>query len=323
MTRPLRVEYEGAYYHVMNRGQGRQRIHHGDDYYLYFLHCLEQAHKRFALEVHAYCLMDNHYHLLVRTPRGNLSRAMRHINGLYTQRHNTLRKTDGALFRGRYKSINIEASSYLLEVSRYIHRNPVETRKPLVQTLDSYRWSSYPAYRNKTETPDWLYKEAVFSELGSGQPTASYTRFVDGGVDEETDAFYSKNRWPAVRGSKGFAEKALAYSNRSGRGVGQERAKVTAAEILLVVAKRFGCDRQELLLAKRGSGVDNKARLLAMRLCQECGSMKLLEIGKLFGVGSESGVSKSISRLKLRMEQDEALREDFNVLCQDLTPYIA
>lgn len=90
--------------------------------------------------------------------------------------------------------------------------------------------------------------------------------------------------------------------------MGQERAEVTAAEILLVVAKRFGCDRQELLLAKRGSGVDNRARLLAMRLCQEYGSMNLLEIGKLFGGGSESGVSKSISRLKLRMEQDEALR---------------
>ena len=83
MVRPHRVEYEGAYYHVMNRGQGRQNVYHGERYYEYFLDCLEQAHKRFALDVHAYCLMSNHYHLLVRTPRGNLSRCMRHINGVY------------------------------------------------------------------------------------------------------------------------------------------------------------------------------------------------------------------------------------------------
>ena len=122
MVRPLRVEYEGAYYHVMSRGSGRQNVFYSKQYYVRFLSCLEQAHRRFALECHAYCLMGNHYHLLVRTPRRNLSRAMRHINGVYTQYHNSLKKTDGPLFRGRYKSINIEASSYLLEVSRYIHR---------------------------------------------------------------------------------------------------------------------------------------------------------------------------------------------------------
>ena len=150
MVRPQRVEYEGAYYHVMSRGQGRQNVYHGERYYEYFLDCLEQAHKRFALEVHAYCLMSNHYHLLVRTPRGNLSRCMRHINGVYTQHHNFLKRTDGTLFRGRYKAINIEASSYLLEVSRYIHRNPVEMSKPLVKEFEQYRWSSYPAYRKNT-----------------------------------------------------------------------------------------------------------------------------------------------------------------------------
>ena len=111
MVRPLRVEYEDAYYHVMSRGKGRQSVFHGTLYYERFLDCLEQAHKRFALECHAYCLMGNHYHLLVRTPRGNLSRAMRHVNGVYTQYHNYLKKTDGPLFRGRYKAINIEESS--------------------------------------------------------------------------------------------------------------------------------------------------------------------------------------------------------------------
>ena len=101
MPRPLRMEYENAYYHVMNRGRGRQQIFHGEPYYQAFLTTLSEAHQRFGLEIHAYCLMGNHYHLLLCTPRGNLSRCMRHINGLYTQRYNRLKKTDGPLFRQR------------------------------------------------------------------------------------------------------------------------------------------------------------------------------------------------------------------------------
>ena len=101
MVRPLRIEYEDAYYHVMNRGGGRRSIFHGQQYYLGFLDCLDQAHTRFGVEIQAYCLMGNHYHLLIKTPRGNLSRAMRHINGVYTEYYNKIKKTDGPLFRGR------------------------------------------------------------------------------------------------------------------------------------------------------------------------------------------------------------------------------
>ena len=320
MARPLRVEYEGAYYHVMNRGRGRQRIFHGDMYYEYFLNCLEQAHKRFALETHAYCLMSNHYHLLVRTPRGNLSRAMRHINGVYTQHYNFLKNTDGPLFRGRYKAINIEASSYLLEVSRYIHRNPVEAKQPLVKELEKYRWSSYPAYRNLLSAQNWLYKDSVFDELGSGRPTASYRRFVEQGNDDETEQFYLKDYWPAVRGSERFVDKAHLRSNASSKEVRKERTLVEAERILLVVSRHFDCNRLELLKAKRGGGVDNTARAMAMKLCQELGSMKLAGIGRLFGVGSDSGVTKTISRFTQRLSQDPELHGVFNVICQDLTP---
>jgi len=320
MSRPERVEYDGAYYHVMNRGRGRQQVFHDVKYYEYFLSCLEQAHKRFALEIHAYCLMGNHYHLLVRTPRGNLSRCMRHINGVYTQHHNFMKRTDGTIFRGRYKAINIEASSYLLEVSRYIHRNPIETAKPLVKQLAGYRWSSYPAYRNQAETPEWLYKDSIFGELGSGQPTASYRRFVEQGNDEETEKFYSKDHWPAVRGSEKFIDKAHLHSNASSREVSRKRQVVEAEVILSLVCREYGCEPQELLRAKRGSGVDNTGRAMAMKLCQEFGSMKLAEIGKLFGIGSDSGVTKAISRLTQRMVDDSGVRSVYDVLCQDLTP---
>lgn len=320
MVRPLRIDYEGAYYHVMNRGRGRQMIFHGDQYYERFLSCLEQAHKRFALECHAYCLMGNHYHLLVRTPRANLARSMRHINGVYTQYYNFLKKTDGPLFRGRYKAINIEASSYLLEVSRYIHRNPVETKKPLVENLESYRWSSYPAYRRKVNSPDWLYKESLFDELESGQPTAAYRRFIEQGNDEETASFYAKNQWPAVRGSKGFIEKAHLRSNAGNNVVRRDRDVISAEEILSATARHLDCDKNDLLIARSGRGADNEGRVMAMKLCQELGSMKLSAMAELFGVGSDSAISRAIGRFSQTLSTDRRLQKIFNRIYQDLTP---
>jgi REP element-mobilizing transposase RayT len=321
MVRPLRVEYEDAYYHVMSRGKGRQSVFHGTLYYERFLDCLEQAHKRFALECHAYCLMGNHYHLLVRTPRGNLSRAMRHVNGVYTQYHNYLKKTDGPLFRGRYKAINIEESSYLLEVSRYIHRNPIETKKPLAERLVNYRWSSYPAYLNKAECPDWLYRSAVYEELGSGQPVRSYTRFVEQGNDEETEKFYARDHWPAVRGGEKFADKAYLLSNVDGKEVRKRERKVIFSEaILSAVCERMKCEKKALLYARRGRGVDNRARGMAMKLCLEQGGMKLSEMGKLFNVSSDSAVSRSVSRFDALLDSDLEIAGLYESICQDLTP---
>lgn len=113
MSRPLRIVYEGAWYHVMNRGAGRRTIFHSDTYRQLFLALLGEITQTFGVEVHAYCLMDNHYHLLLHTPRANLSAAMRHLQRLYTQRHNRMEQTDGPLFRGRFKAILVDADHYL------------------------------------------------------------------------------------------------------------------------------------------------------------------------------------------------------------------
>ena len=112
MARPLRIEFEGAWYHVMNRGAGRHWIFKSDGHKQYFLSLLETVTQRFNVEVHAYCLMDNHYHLMIHTPEGNLQRVMRHINGVYTQYFNRSESRDGPLFRGRYKSILVDAKAY-------------------------------------------------------------------------------------------------------------------------------------------------------------------------------------------------------------------
>ncbi len=126
MARPLRIEFPGAWYHVMNRGAGRHWIYKYDKHYHYFLSLLADVTERYRVEVHAYCLMSNHYHLMLHNPDGNLQRIMRHINGVYTQYFNRTERTDGALFRGRYKAILVDAETYWLALSRYIHRNPLE-----------------------------------------------------------------------------------------------------------------------------------------------------------------------------------------------------
>lgn len=126
MSRPLRIEYAGAWYHVMNRGAARQAIYLQPTHRQLFLALLGERQERFGIETHAYCLMDNHYHLLLHTPKGQLSRGMRHLNGLYTQGMNRSVQRDGALVRGRYTAILVEADTSLLHVSRSMHSNPLE-----------------------------------------------------------------------------------------------------------------------------------------------------------------------------------------------------
>ena len=120
MPRPTRIEYEGAYHHVMNRGRSHQNIFNGSLYFEAFISTLKEASEQFDAIFHAYCLLTNHYHLLIETPKANLGRIMQHINGVYTQRHNVLGRTDGSLFKGRYKSVLVDKDAYLLQLSRYI-----------------------------------------------------------------------------------------------------------------------------------------------------------------------------------------------------------
>ena len=139
MSRPLRIEYRGAHYHVMNRGTARQKIFLNDHDRQGFLDLLGETSQMWGLQVYAYCLMDNHYHLLVESADAGLSRVMRHLDGIYTQRFNRAHRRDGPLFRGRYRAIVIEPEEYFMAVARYIHRNPVDAqvRIPLKSASDS------------------------------------------------------------------------------------------------------------------------------------------------------------------------------------------
>lgn len=322
MSRPLRIEYEDAFYHVMNRGGGRKVIFPGEAYYQDYLRCLDEAHRRFGIEIHAYCLMGNHYHLLVKTPRGNLGRAMRHIDGVYVQRHNRRKKTDGSLFRGRYKAIVVDASSYLLQLSRYIHRNPIELKKPLVSAPEEYAWSSYSAYLAQSRAPEWLNRDAVYGELASQQRYSAYRAYVESGNDEETTRFYSLKNTPSILGDKFFKENAYGKALSLDIEIDKKGMKVPVSleAVVACVAAFHKIDSKGITLTKRGRGQQNLPRWIAMKLCQEVGSAKLHEIAKLFRVGHYSTVSQTIARLNRLMEKDVDVLEIYNTLSQDLTP---
>ncbi len=147
MSRPLRIDYPGAWHHVMNRSRKGTILYHDEEDFLLFLSLVRETSAMYHMNVSSYCLMSNHYHLLVQTEEGNLTRCMRHINGIYTQKYNIRHKCDGTLFRGRYKSVLVQADSYLLELVRYIHMNPVKA--DLVDTPDTYKWSSHIGYTSK------------------------------------------------------------------------------------------------------------------------------------------------------------------------------
>ena len=201
MARPLRIEYPGAVYHVMNRGLARQATFRALTDYEMFLHVLHETHTLWAVEILAYCLMPNHYHLCVRTPAGNLGRVMRHLNGVYTQRFNRAYWRDGPLFRGRYKAILVEEDTYLAAVIRYIHLNPVQAK--LVTSPESYRWSSHARYLKPFTAPSWLRVKGVLTEFGT--PRAFHAFVIDGNEDA-LEAFYAAGRQRPVLGTEGFLE---------------------------------------------------------------------------------------------------------------------
>lgn len=164
MSRPLRIEYSGAVYHLTSRGNARSNIYVTDADRIEFIKILSQTCQRYNWRCYAWCLMGNHYHLVIETVEANLSRGMRHLNGVYTQTYNRTHKRVGHLFQGRYKAILVEKESYLLEVIRYVLLNPV--RADMTKTVGQYPWSSYRAMIDKAETPDWLDKEWVLGHYG-------------------------------------------------------------------------------------------------------------------------------------------------------------
>lgn len=181
MPRPLRTDFEGAIHHVMNRGVDRQRVFFADADRVEFGRRLANIHADFGVETLAYCLMDNHYHLLLRTPNGDLSSAMQQLGGLYTRHTNDRIGRDGPLFRGRFHSILVTTDRYLMWVTRYIHRNPLDISG--ITNVVDYRWSSFRAYVGLRPSAPFLNTGPVLSLFGGDrgqlvETTTDHTRSI-------------------------------------------------------------------------------------------------------------------------------------------------
>ncbi len=291
MPRSTRIEIPGGWYHVANRGAGRQRIFRNDEHRQMFLDLLQTLVSDFHLEVHAYCLMSNRYDLIVRTSLSNLSAAMRHLGGVYTQRYNRSTGRDGPLFRGRFRAVLLEPETTLLAVSRHLHRRPLVTGT--VQRLDRYRWSSYPSYVTSRKNPRWLQRQAIVGQAGGN--SRQYRQYVEreGETNPLVRRFYRQRRTGAVLGSEGFVRQMLQGRPVTADGV-VSLPPVSPRRIIRLVADHFGVTRRSVLSASRGRL--NQPRLAALWLCRRHSQMTLEQMAMQFRLASFGSVSAALHR---------------------------
>lgn len=316
MARPLRIEFEGATYHVLARGNARQRVFANDRDRSQFLELLVRSAERFEIAVHGFVLMGNHFHLLVETGRANLSRWMHWLMVSYTVYFNWRHGRSGHLFQGRYKCFVVEGGEYLLGLSRYLHLNPVRgmelgrgTPVERRDRLRRYRWSSYRGYAGLEKAMSFVEEETVLGELQGPRrrERLRYRRFVEEGLVREIANPFEAVRWQAVLGSEDFVQK---IQDRM-RGLQGQRREVTAVRrgakrisplgVVQAVAKSYGLPAKDLL--KRG-GYGLEAKNMAMWMVWEKCELSLREIGELFGGIDYAAVAQRIKRIKTRNPEE-------------------
>ena len=318
MARPLRIEYENAWYHVMNRGTNRCAIYNNDHHRDIFSHSLGECVLKYAIEIHAYCLMNNHYHLLVKTPYANLSRAMRHIDGVYTQRYNRLENRDGSLFRGRYKAVLIDAENYLVAVSRYIHRNPVEAR--ICSNPKQYMWSSYLAYIGDAKKPPWLCIDELLSYTQT-QNGNFYHELIENSLLPSLKEYEVRDgKFPPILGTKEFCESAMTrVKNLAGHPEIPEASKrfgrVPLSMIVKTTACAFGKNPEDLLRRKRMK--NDFARATAMYLANRKYGHRLNDIAKEFRL-TDTGVSTAVIVFENRFKEVASLQKILEEITEKL-----
>ncbi len=305
MARPLRIEYPGAYYHVTSRGNERKAIFRDDQDREKFLDLLKRTVEEFQLRLHCYVLMVNHYHLLVETPEGGLNRALRYLNGVYTQSFNRRHHRVGHLFQGRYKAILVEKESYLLELSRYVHLNPWRLKKG--QDPFTYGWSSLRAYVGQMTLPKWLTTTEVLSYFGS-KGKRGYEDFVVEGMRNGFKTPWEEVRGQVVIGSENFveevAEKHL-WGRRESSGEESRLREVVGVRpdaVLREVESYFGIEGEEI---RRREQRYTEARYVASCLLRRYCLMSLREIGDKVGL-HYSAVGNAIRQVRCRPTGSEA-----------------
>ena len=301
MARALRIQYEGAYYHVTSRGNERKPIFRNKGDREGFLAYLKSAHLRYGAVVHVYCLMDNHYHLLLETPKGNLSQIMRHINGAYTTYFNVKHKRAGHLFQGRYKALLVHADAYAGELSRYIHLNPV--RAGMVEMPDQHRWSSYQYYMGNKKKPAWLRVDFILDYFGSELRSSQkkYMDFVLAKIGGKYDSPLKEAFASTILGDEHFIER---ITNKYLKCKNEYKNLPALREIRKVSSIDSIYSQVQILLGDS----ESVARKAAIFLCHKYTGASLKEIGVQFGI-SDSGVSLASHRFSQTLKGSRRLRK--------------
>ena len=311
MARPLRVEYPGAFYHVIARGNNREKLFRNDRDNEKFIEYLEKAVERFSIIIHTYCLMSNHYHLLVETPDANLSKAMQWVNVSYATYFNKKRRRHGHLFQGRFKAILIDADAYLKHLSRYIHLNPV--RAKMVSSPVAYQWSSYGAFSGKQKVPQFIETNWLLSNFGKNIKEAqkNYRNFVEK-VDAQTVENPDKQLIEGfLLGDRNFVSwvKESFLSNREDDKeipqLKKLKPKMALENVVQAVAQDFGCS-QELILVKGHK--KNKAREVAIYLARDMSGASCKNLGGYFGGVSGALITIMHKRIAEQAMQNRKLR---------------
>jgi putative transposase len=305
MTRPLRIEFEGAFYHVIQRGIERKNIFATDLDKKRFLRYLDTAHSSYDAVFHSYVLMDNHYHLILETPRANLSKIMHYVNTSYAAYYNSKYKRIGPLYQGRFKSILVQQDEYLNYLSCYVHLNPV--RAGIVKLPEQYPYSSYSFFTggNAKKTPKWLTAAYILSMFHNKPKAAQelYKCFVMANLGKEKEFIDSnmKNGW--ILGDDDFVETIKAMSEE----------KPLDPEIPLLKTLRRpvepSLDEIKSVVERR---VENDARLrrsLSMYLCRKYTQKTIKEIATFYNNTHYASVSQAWKRIEKRRGENREMGE--------------
>ena len=319
MARPWRIEYEGALYHVFSRGNNQQDIFVTDDDCYLFLDSIGQMSERFDTVIFAYVLMNNHYHLLLRTPKANLSRSMQWLGTTYTRRFNLSHLQCGHLFQGRYKSILVENDAYLMQLSYYIHNNPL--RAGIVKRLIDYRWSSYPAYAYNRSHPDWLDKDLILSQI-HGENKNQHYREKSQKYSDENRRLWEDIRHGFIYGSQKFVKKIkdCYMVSEPDPAIPQQKSIIKDSDPVtfsIKASKLLQFDLESIKNSPRVSQSDKTKRDILLYLLWQEGKYTNKQIGAIMGL-TQSAVSRRISITKKKM----ALEQDFERWVKTIKPQI-
>ena len=323
MARPLRVEYPGAIYHVMCRGNVRQRIFHDEADHQRLIDGLAQTVGRFGWDLFSFVLMPNHVHLFFRTPQPNLSRGMQYLASGYANWFAKKHRRPGHLLQGRFKSQLIEDESYFWSVSRYIHLNPVRGKSPLVAHPRDWRWSSYAGYASRRARVDWVSYDFMYAAwqggMGGSDPETAYRRYVERGLTTPPENPFREAAQGWLLGSTDFVDRIRAKVGQVGhhdeRPAARRLAAVDLVRIQSAVAVYYQVDPRTFR-ERRGKSI---SRDVAAWLCRELTSCTLRELAAVFGLGHADSVRNLTRRIDCALPESRELQQAIAAIRQELS----